>query len=460
MSKSSSSGKTLTQFDRGSVPILNHFPTLNKSEVISLQLLFLALLEVLSLKLTENDPIKSRLIFQLLLHFLQSSKMIPLSMSLSAKSIRQLSLFQNYVKILQTTLQTTLDTVQKPPPSSGGATITSILEQDYAKILLSSQTPTSLGIDIPQADFQLKVPMPLTTNGSLTTNDFDNIVVFRYVQDFYEVGKIGKGAFGLVFRANNRLDNRMYAIKKIVFNENTDRTRRQAERAVREVRILASLSHPNIVQYHCAWLELVPITSNRTRRASSQTKTPSSKIKELDSVDKLIHFEGQSSVQNTEEKSQQKSSSTSHEEEDEDESEISVFETNGKDSDVHIHHQYHSDGDHPSLSYSKIDYHQSISNDESSNKQIIPLHTRNQIIHPQTQPNYVNSKIVLFIQMQLCDTTLHDWLRYRDHAIIEETSDEKKTIFYSLNDLGQRQCWHIFKQLLTAVQVKKHTFFY
>ena len=53
--------------------------------------------------------------------------------------------------------------------------------------------------------------------------------------------------------------------------------------------------------------------------------------------------------------------------------------------------------------------------------------------------------------MQLCDTTLYDWLRYRDNSIINETSENT---FYSLNDIGQRQCWHIFKQLLTAVQVK------
>jgi len=56
--------------------------------------------------------------------------------------------------------------------------------------------------------------------------------------------------------------------------------------------------------------------------------------------------------------------------------------------------------------------------------------------------------------MQLCDTTLYDWLRYRDQTIIEETSNQNKNIFYSLNHLGQQQCWHIFKQLLTAVQVK------
>jgi hypothetical protein len=197
MSKSSKSSKTLTQFDRGSVPILNHFSALTKSEVISLQLLFFALLEVFSLKLTDNDPIKSRPLFQLILHLLQMSKMIPTSMSLSAKSIRQLNLFQNYVRILQETIQTTLNVVQRP--SSDRSTITSILDKDYTKALLTTQTSANISIDIPQVDLQLKVPLPLTTNGTMAMNDFDNIVVFRYVQDFYEVDKLGKGAFGKFF---------------------------------------------------------------------------------------------------------------------------------------------------------------------------------------------------------------------------------------------------------------------
>jgi hypothetical protein len=197
MSKSSKSSKTLTQFDRGSVPILNHFSALTKSEVISLQLLFFALLEVFSLKLTDNDPIKSRPLFQLILHLLQMSKMIPTSMSLSAKSIRQLNLFQNYVRILQETIQTTLNVVQRP--SSDRSTITSILDKDYTKALLTTQTSANISIDIPQVDLQLKVPLPLTTNGTMAINDFDNIVVFRYVQDFYEVDKLGKGAFGKFF---------------------------------------------------------------------------------------------------------------------------------------------------------------------------------------------------------------------------------------------------------------------
>ena len=61
--------------------------------------------------------------------------------------------------------------------------------------------------------------------------------------------------------------------------------------------------------------------------------------------------------------------------------------------------------------------------------------------------------------MQLCDTTLHDWLRTRDRIIIEETTCKKNKDFYILNDLGLSQCWNIFQQLLTAVEVKSKRFF-
>jgi serine/threonine protein kinase len=90
----------------------------------------------------------------------------------------------------------------------------------------------------------------------------------------------------------------MYAIKKIVFNENTDRTRRQAKRALREVRVLASLSHPNIVQYHCAWLELVPIETRTGRVSSTSIKKSIPKVKQHDSLDEVIKFEGQSLSEN------------------------------------------------------------------------------------------------------------------------------------------------------------------
>lgn len=118
-------------------------------------------------------------------------------------------------------------------------------------------------------------------------------LVSYFLLDFFNV-YILLFCLGSVFRARNRLDDRMYAIKKIVFNENTDRTRRQAKCALREVRVLASLSHPNIVQYHCAWLELVPVET-RTRQTPTTTTTPQIQHPTVhDSRDDIIVFEGQS----------------------------------------------------------------------------------------------------------------------------------------------------------------------
>ncbi|CAF3134974.1 unnamed protein product [Rotaria socialis] len=456
--------KTLYQFDRGPVQMVNQVSTVNTEQIMRLQLLFFSLLEILSLKLTDNDPLKSYLLFEQLLNLLEQSKMLPISMCLSAKSIRHEKIFLSYVRILQQAIQSILINIQKDPVSSDRSMFSNVLPKNVEKILLSSPPSPKISIDIPQQEIQLKIPLPLPINGTVAISGFGDAVIFRYVQDFYEIDKLGKGAFGSVFRAKNRLDDRMYAIKKIIFNKNTDRTRCQAQRALREVRVLAALSHPNIVQYHCAWLELVPFAARQRR--TTRTKIPIAEVKEYDSRDELIQFEGQSlssqksRKQNDEIKSSQKSSTTSTVSDDDDDgSEISIFESNRKHSHVQSQHQYHSDGDnHTAFSSSKFtseiskSYYETTSNEEFSNKELIPLHTRNQSMHLLMQSNYIDSKIVLFIQMQVCDTTLHDWLRYRDDSIVQDTPDEKKSVFYSLNDLGQRQCWHIFKQLLTAVE--------
>ena len=87
--------------------------------------------------------------------------------------------------------------------------------------------------------------------------------------------------------------------------------------------------------------------------------------------------------------------------------------------------------------------------ERSLSKQLVPLHCRNQNIHPMARGNFIDAKIVLFIQMQLCDTTLHEWLRHRDQIIVEECHSTQQ-----LNELGLQQCWKIFQQLLSAVEVK------
>ena len=49
----------------------------------------------------------------------------------------------------------------------------------------------------------------------------------RYAHDFEELGKIGEGGFGQVFKARNKLDGHIYAIKKIKLSKkNTEENRR------------------------------------------------------------------------------------------------------------------------------------------------------------------------------------------------------------------------------------------
>lgn len=71
----------------------------------------------------------------------------------------------------------------------------------------------------------------------------------RYSQDFEEVGILGKGGFGEVVKARNRLDGRFYAIKKIRHTED------KLARILNEVLLLARLNHQYVVRYFAAWLE-------------------------------------------------------------------------------------------------------------------------------------------------------------------------------------------------------------
>lgn len=86
----------------------------------------------------------------------------------------------------------------------------------------------------------------------------------RYKYDFEELGKIAKGGFGIVCKAMRRTDRQIYAVKKIPFKYCNLKVLKQV---LREVELLAQLSHPNIVAYKSAWIENV--TDFMTSHSSS-----------------------------------------------------------------------------------------------------------------------------------------------------------------------------------------------
>ncbi|KAF2869804.1 kinase-like domain-containing protein [Massariosphaeria phaeospora] len=81
----------------------------------------------------------------------------------------------------------------------------------------------------------------------------------HYVRDFVELGVVGKGGYGKVFKAKHKLDNAMYAVKRIVSSTRMRKIQEQGlqelEKLLEEVRSLAQFDHTNIVRYHNAWLE-------------------------------------------------------------------------------------------------------------------------------------------------------------------------------------------------------------
>ena len=74
----------------------------------------------------------------------------------------------------------------------------------------------------------------------------------RYEADFTELRQLGRGGYGVVVAAINRLDGRQYAVKKIPLEAHSAGA---YARIMREVTTLSRLQHTNVVRYFQAWVE-------------------------------------------------------------------------------------------------------------------------------------------------------------------------------------------------------------
>ena len=81
----------------------------------------------------------------------------------------------------------------------------------------------------------------------------------RYKTDFIELGVLGRGGGGEVVKVRNRLDRRIYAIKKIILESEHGRHAKigalQNRKLRREVTTISRMTHKNIVRYYQAWVE-------------------------------------------------------------------------------------------------------------------------------------------------------------------------------------------------------------
>ncbi|KAJ5317869.1 hypothetical protein N7508_002377 [Penicillium antarcticum] len=118
--------------------------------------------------------------------------------------------------------------------------------------------PTAFQLQ-PSEFFRVDAPLKMRDRGSNSVSlqrrprldSFGAMPAFsRYHQDFDEAGQLGRGGYGQVVKARNKLDGRLYAVKKI-----SQTSAAALKDTLSETMLLSRLNHPYVVRYYTAWLE-------------------------------------------------------------------------------------------------------------------------------------------------------------------------------------------------------------
>lgn len=72
------------------------------------------------------------------------------------------------------------------------------------------------------------------------------------LSDFEVLSQLGKGTYSTVYKVRRMSDGETYALKKVRMNILKEK---EKHNALNEVRILASVKHPNIISYKEAFFE-------------------------------------------------------------------------------------------------------------------------------------------------------------------------------------------------------------
>ena len=79
-----------------------------------------------------------------------------------------------------------------------------------------------------------------------------NLEIGSTVGDYQVVGILGAGGMGKVYKVKNQISDRIDALKVLLPNL-ADNQPDLADRFMREIKVLASLKHPNIAGLHTAF---------------------------------------------------------------------------------------------------------------------------------------------------------------------------------------------------------------
>lgn len=279
----------------------------------------------------------------------------------------------------------------------------------------------------------------LGDNGELADQDISRPLKYslsiqpsRYNNDFVQVGMLGRGGFASAYKARNKLDDIEYAIKKIrLLDQEEDDG---YDKIFREIKNLARLEHHNVVRYYSSWLEYAA------------------------SID-----ENQGDDDEEEDLSWVSSSSPTNGfafEDDDDNS--SIF--NGQDPTFELSEEDSLNNNQPTTAEEMSFISFGTSDNEPSeldNLQLCTSSSNSTIRKSCRRGSSVKQKqekggFILFIQMQLCPSTLHEYLKFRNQNPSEYFDDQQNIDLFSQILQG---CAYIHQQGLIHRDLKPSNIF-
>jgi translation initiation factor 2-alpha kinase 1 len=244
--------------------------------------------------------------------------------------------------------------------------------------------------------------MVFVNDGQKSENLIHNELIFsRYSSDFKELEKLGRGGFGSVFRAKNILDDNDYAIKKIIFKKESPEF---CEKVLRETRVISSLNHENIVNYHSSWLEINLVDN---------------------SADEDNEYEEE-------------------DEEDNSASQVSASQSCSTSDDSGSNKFYRKPSGIANSFTSDFDKNSKNKNGSSMLTSSSASRVRS---GKRTQSNSENF-IILYIQMKLCDMTLRHWINNRNRDLHSLNDSIRQYDFLQESD---KLYSSLFRQILSGV---------
>ncbi|KPP65481.1 eukaryotic translation initiation factor 2-alpha kinase 1-like, partial [Scleropages formosus] len=280
------------------------------------------------------------------------------------------------------------------------------------------------------------------------------------MSEFEEICRLGKGSYGKVFKVINKLDGQNYAVKKILIK---NVTREDCMKVLREVKVLSSLQHANIVGYHTAWMEHVQPAVNSQKFVSSNLPAlKTSSLRENHDEMSVGSSSGSSIVFEGSDCQKSKTQCTVAELKQMDSSKKASETTPGKSQVMCQKGRPNLEDFVPCvfLGTSRTaaaaragccpmpSWESSMLTEDDSSRSNLELNNSCFRMDGHRNNREVQFHLMLYIQMQLCELSLRDWILERNSRFREEQASSADS-FMCVNT---EKTFKIFRSILEGVQ--------